>query len=246
MAGTAVDAIADAVTRTVAAGPAKVALESVSDSQAWLDRPEPRPARRPGAAGAAGRVFDKGLEFGLRRALRYGDLPRRADGFLDLEARRCAIDWGAYAETIDGSREWSGRSGRSLSTLPDEPARAPNPLWLFDLLRGVTEAREVGSEIVGGRTCRHLRASADMGRVAEETPDLTALPLGFAYEELGAIPVEVWLDDAGLVRRIDFEARLIGAATQVHSLELSDFGTRQSSDPSRLPLLKDPRTGVPT
>ncbi len=236
--------VAEAVRRTGVAGMTRVFVESSTDTAAVLKTPQtPKPPRR-GLGGLAGRVADKGFELWMRYLLRSASEVRRADGFIDLDARRCAIDYGAYAELIEGSNEWSGRSGRSLATLPPEPASALSPLWLFDLLRGVTEAAELGSEPVRGRSCRRLRASVDLARVAREVPGKTPLPPGAFFEELGALPVETWLDEDGYVRRIRFEHRGPGGASQTYTLELHDFGTEDKLDWSRLPLLKDPRAAT--
>ena len=118
-------------------------------------------------------------------------------------------------------------------------ARPPaESLWLFDLLRGVTEASQVGSDAVRAQPCRRLRASVDVARVANAVPGETPLPPGTSYERLRALPLDVGLDDDGYVRRIRFRSHL-GAASQTYELELFDLGTDDAIDFSRLPLLKD-------
>lgn len=117
------------------------------------------------------------------------------------------------------------------------------PLWLFGLLRGVTEATETGTDQVCGRRCRRLRATTDLARVSGAVPDKTPLPPGAWPEELGALPLDLWLDEEGYVRRIGFQHRFFGPDSHTYSLELFEFGTKDRVDWSRLPLLKDPRTG---
>jgi hypothetical protein len=59
-----------------------------------------------------------------------------------FERRRYRIDYGHYAEVGIEGRQWSGRSGRALSTLPPRgvpasgPDLAPDVLWLLDVGRG--------------------------------------------------------------------------------------------------------------
>jgi hypothetical protein len=207
--------------------------------------PEPQPAGRPGLPGLWRGMRDKVFKFGMERVLKWDGEVRQAEGFLDLESRRCAIDYGAYAELVHGSNHWSGRSGRALATLPQKPVLALSPLWLFDLLRGVTEAAGLGSESVRGRACQRLRASVDLARVSDQVPSDIPLPPGAFFEELRQLPLELWLDDEGLVRRIRFQHRLFGEAFEKRTLELLDLGTDEAVDWSRLPLLKDPRTGAP-
>ena len=244
MSGDHADVVAVAVKRTVATGTARVSLESIADTSDWMKRRDPPPVRRPGLRGVLSRLRDEGFKLWMKQLMKSASQVRRADGLLDFELRRCAIDWGAYAELICGSSEWSGRSGRPIATLPEEPARALSPLWLVDLLRGVTEAFEVGSEPVRGQQCRRLRASFDLARVSAAVPGHTPIPPGFSFEELGALPLDLWLDEEGYVRRIRFENRAPGGASQTYSLDLFDFGTKGALDWSLLPRLKDPRTGA--
>ena len=244
MDGDQADSVAEAVSRTAETAMAKVSLEMISDTSPMLTGWDPPPERRPGLRGVMSRLFDMAVRLWIKLMMRSADQVRRGDGFIDFSARRCGIDYGAYAELTDGSSRWSGRSGRALATLPPEPAWALSPLWLFDLLRGVTEASEVDSELVRGRRCQHLRASVDLARVSDAVPQHTPLPPGSWFEELRALPVDIWLDDEGYVRRIRFQHRAPGGASVAYSLELFDFGTKDTVDWSRLPLLKDPRTGA--
>src|SRR3954447_6835280 len=132
--------VAEAVARTSAAGIARLWFEAVADRGSLKVLEHARAGRRdPSLRGRVGGVWDKGFELFLGQVLKRGEVTE-ADGFLDLGARRSAHDYGGYAVLVDSSVQWSGRSGRDLATLDEEPARAPNPLWLFDLLRGVTEA----------------------------------------------------------------------------------------------------------
>lgn len=185
---------------------------------------------------AAGFVF----KWALRRFL--AGRAMQAEGLVDFGHRRCAIDYFAYAELIDGPRQWSGRSGRSIRTLPEEKARALSPLWLFDLLRGATEASEVARERVRGRSCRRLRARADLARVSAVVPGDMALPPGASFEELQTLPIEVWLDEDDYIRRIRFEYDFgFGAfGGGVHTVDFFDFGTKERMDWSRLPVFKTP------
>lgn len=243
--GGRLDAIAHAVERTAATGRARVSVEAVTDARPLIDGPEMKlpPSPQPGLRGLLNRATSMIFRLVVGCLANYASAPGRAIGFLEFESRRSAIDYGAYAELVDGSNQWDGRSGRALATLGSDPVQATGPLWLFDLLRGVADASHVGSDTVRGRVCDHVRASVDVARVSAARPDPTPLPPGTTFEALEALPLEVWLDDEGLVRRIRFEYDLPTGARRT-SLELFDFGTAASVDWSRLPIFKDPRTGA--
>jgi hypothetical protein len=135
---------------------------------------------------------------GQRLAAKLGR-PREAYGVVDVGAGRAAIDYGDFAIVVHDGREWSGRSGRSLASLEPRRPRRLQPLWLFDLMTGATEARPAGVEEVGGRACRHFAARADAVTAATHT-DFT-LPSKARLADLRSVPFEVWIDEDGVIRR---------------------------------------------
>ena len=54
-------------------------------------------------------------------------------------------DLGHYAVLRLGDEEWSGRSGRALSTLPSGAPNADQPLWLVEALAGAVTAQSASS-----------------------------------------------------------------------------------------------------
>jgi hypothetical protein len=191
--------LATALQRTKEAGPASCTFE-----WRFISRERPRPRRPRPVAWLARRVVAKLQE------------PRKAEGVVDLGSRRASIDFGSFAVVVQEEREWSGRSGRSLASLPSRRPRRLQPLWLFDLMTGATDAHEVGVDDVGGRECRHLSASADAVVAATKTD--FELPRKGRLAELRAVPFEVWIDAEGLIRRI----RCSGE--QSMELELHEYG----------------------
>jgi len=133
-----------------------------------------------------------------------------------------------------------GASGRPISALSEAGPQALDPLWLFDLLRGVTDASQAGSEEVQGLACARFAARVDLGRVAAGVPDDTALPPARSFEELQRLPVDVWIDQEKYVRRIRFEYSGPHGAGGGVTAEWFDFGTPRTIDWSRLPRLKPP------
>jgi hypothetical protein len=171
-----------ALERTKEAGPASCTFE-------WRFLARERPRRRSWP-----------IEWLARRIVTKLREPMKAEGVVDLGSRRVGIDFGSYALVVQEGREWSGRSGRTLASLPSRRPRRLQPLWLFDLMTGATEAHEVGVDDVGGRECRHLSASADAVVAATKTD--FQLPQKGRLAELRSVPFEVWIDAEGLIRRI--------------------------------------------
>lgn len=207
-----VSAVRRAREETVAAGSSRVSwLRDVSWS---LPQFPARPARGPvqrlvrRVRSTAGKVIVQGAS-GL--VSRLGD-PRHlvGAGVVDLSGRRVMVDFGSYATVQIGTQEWSGRSGRPLDTLPAAPPHVPSPLWLIDLVGGMTTARPCGAEEVAGENWQHLTGTASLAEASEAAPKGMPTPARDDFDELLALPIEVWLDD-GQLRRIRFVSR--GAPT---------------------------------
>ena len=106
----------------------------------------------------------------------------------------------------------------------------------MDLLAGVTSAEEAGLEDVRGTSCRHLVATADLGRASQATSGGMPVRGGKTFDELLALPVEVWIDES-FIRRVRFAPK----AGDADTLDLWDFGTPLDDlDWTRLPTFRSP------
>jgi hypothetical protein len=104
-----------------------------------------------------------------------------------------------------------------------------NPANALGFLRGASDdMEEVGTEDVDGAETTHYRGTADLEVVADEAGDL-----GPVYEQLletsefTEIPIDVWIDDDGRVRRLVYELPVPearGGGTATITLEFADFG----------------------
>jgi len=165
-----------------------------------------------------------------------------ATGFIDFETQRCRFGDPSHATTtlVVGDRTWTGPFGTAVEAASADHASTLQPLWLVDLVRGVVTAREQPSEILQGRTCRRFSAHADLNRAAEAVRYQLAIPTGTArLDELKRIPVELWVDDEGRIRRIR-HAHSSGATPSVPpstttTVDLIEFDIELPADWSSLP-----------
>jgi len=164
-----------------------------------------------------------------------------AIGVIDFGAHRCMYGYAGKSDAVlvIGDRSWSGSAGSAVDGLRAGRASVEKPPWLFDLVRGVVEARELPPEEVAGRTLRRFSAVADLNRVAQAVDHHVALPsLGLKWlVDLRKIAVEVWVDDGGRIRRLRRTEGPDDAPTSVNTLDLSDFGIELPEDWSRLASL---------
>lgn len=108
-------------------------------------------------------------------------------------------------------------------------------------LRGAGDITEVGREEVRGVPTTHYRADVDLGRAADLMPGDQRDQFEAAVEQFEAMagrtsmPVDVWIDDAGLPRRMNYRIEMDGGAfsdqlpgdgslAMSFSMELYDYG----------------------
>jgi hypothetical protein len=160
-----------------------------------------------------------------------------SDGFIEPSRRRSMTQMGNWAELRKEGERWKGRPGRPLAGLEASPDRGSGVgvdlWWLLDALRGVTEAGAKGEEQVRGSPCRRLSARVDLARASAAAPEGLPPPLVDRFEELLALPLDVWIDGSH-VRRVRYEGRAHGKGAL--TLELWEFGVGTDGlDWSRLP-----------
>ena len=120
---------------------------------------------------------------------------------------------------VDATQLTQGAAGGGLPS-------STNPLDSFDQLRSVgSEIEEVGEEEVRGTKTTHYRATIDMQKVVDAMPPgqrpATVGPLA----AMGAVPVDVWLDDDDRPRRQRMRIPLPGGAGEMTiTIEAFDFG----------------------
>ena len=191
-----------------------------------------------------------------------GAADRRCEGVADLAARRARVSQSlAFTDSITatlfgpgdddpGNRERVGQSemiydganayirvaDRWTGFFLADPGgpRGPNdPLWPLDALFGAgDDAAEIGPEDVRGVPATRCRLAVDLARADAALPAGVSVPSG-PYRSLRRLPAEVWLDAAGLARRISVNSEPAAAAdAQVWSIvELWDFGVAADITP---------------
>lgn len=106
------------------------------------------------------------------------------------------------------------------------------PVALLDELRGaVDEVEQLGDEEVGGVDTQHLRVTVDVRRAIDNAPEGRRDELRTAAEALGVpdrYPMEIWIDDDALPRRIltviETEDEAFGTTTREMRTDLFDYG----------------------
>jgi hypothetical protein len=101
-----------------------------------------------------------------------------------------------------------------------------DPVQGIEYLAGATDVEEVGTEKIRGVDTTHYEAIIDYEALGNEKPEL-AETLDQIVELLGVsrVPVEVWLDDDDLVRKMVMEMSMPAMGDMMYAMEFYDYGT---------------------
>jgi hypothetical protein len=211
--------MAGAAARTAAAGPARLLAAWCTGSPL----PEAADRRCEGVADLAARRarVTQSLFFTDRLTAALTEAGDSTAGFLEgIEHSEMIYDGANAYVRVAGS--WTG----FFLADPGGPRGPHDPLWPLDALFGASDdAVEVGPQAVRGVPATRYRLTVDLARADAAVPAGVSVPSG-PYRSLRALPAEVWLDAAGLARRISVSSEpAAAAAAQSWSIvELWDFG----------------------
>jgi len=228
--------VALAATRTVAAGTARV-------FGAWSEAspvPEAQDRRCEGVADLAARRarVSESLFLTDRATASLMELSDGDPGLLESIEHNEVIYDGANAY-IQVAGNWTG----FFLVDPGGPRGPNDPLWPLDALFGANDdAVEVGPEAVRGVPATRYRLTVALARADAALPAGVSVPSG-PYRALGRLPAAVWLDSAGLARRVSVSSEPAAAVdAQVWSIvELWDFGVAADITPPGPDELLTPR-----
>lgn len=102
-----------------------------------------------------------------------------------------------------------------------------DPRATLQMLRGVSDdVTEVGKEDVRGETTAHYRGTVNLDKAVEQSPPEVRPQVQQAVQQLGTrqMPVDVWVDKQGRMRRLSYELDLSNAMA-------SQAGASQSGAP---------------
>jgi hypothetical protein len=105
--------------------------------------------------------------------------------------------------------------------VPDDPTQ------ILQFLEPGGEVEKVGEEPLFGTQTTHYRATVDVERLVDNAPANVqeAVRASGMVHEGDTLPVDVWVDDAGMMRRLDLKGRLGDVDDVSMRLDLYDFGT---------------------
>lgn len=144
------------------------------------------------------------------------------------------------AQTLPGGKEWIkfdlAELGKSEGIDFEQLMQlsGTDPSQSLDLLRAAgSDFAAVGDEDVRGVSTTHYRGTVDMEKVAEQAPAEARESYRRIIQLSGQtkIPVDVWIDNEGLTRRIRYEQTLPDQTQMELTQELFDFGVDVDVEP---------------
>jgi hypothetical protein len=108
-----------------------------------------------------------------------------------------------------------------------------NPADFLQALKGVGSSRKLGSENIGGVATTHYRATIDPKKALDQIPDKQGggtLKQMLSTSGLDSIPLDVWVDRAGRVRRESIKVSAAGTAMDM-TVSFTRFGVPVDTTP---------------
>jgi len=102
----------------------------------------------------------------------------------------------------------------------------PTPGGALAYLQGSTVIKKLGSEKVDGVPTTHYRVVVDLQKAADRASgsDRDALEQAIKAAGTSTLPVDVWIDSQGYVRKIDYHLQASGQSGDL-TMVLHDFGS---------------------
>lgn len=112
-----------------------------------------------------------------------------------------------------------------------DPFSSSDPTAYADFLRGVSgDVETVGQEDIRGHATTHYRAEVDLGKALEQLPkeqqDLAGEQLEAFKDQfgVGSMPIDVWIDNDGLIWRESFVMELGESGRMTMSFDVLEYG----------------------
>jgi hypothetical protein len=139
----------------------------------------------------------------------------------------------SIAQRLPGGKSWikmdldalGKASGVDLKQMMQANQQS-NPSDMLKALKGVGDSRVVGTEKIGGVTTTHYQANIDPNKAAERIPDkksADAVKQMLRSSGVSTVPIDVWIDRAGRVRREGFKMSANGTAMDL-TISFTRFG----------------------
>jgi hypothetical protein len=150
----------------------------------------------------------------------------------------------AITEQLPGGKSWVRidlrKAGKELGIDLEElmQVQQSDPSQSLQYLRGASDDfEEVGEEEVRGVETTHYRGTIDLHKAVEQLPEDARESFERAIDLIGTndLPLDVWIDDDGMARRMKYEQPLPSAGGEEGAMELTmeffDFGVDVDVEP---------------
>lgn len=136
------------------------------------------------------------------------------------------------ASRMPGGKSWMkvdlaafGKSqGVDLTKALQQSGGQQNPADMLSYLKGVGNSRVVGHEAIRGADTTHYSATIDIGKALDRIGDKQAVDSLKQLEStsgVSTIPVDVWVDRSGLVRREHIQMSMTPAGSPATAMDMT-------------------------
>jgi hypothetical protein len=147
-------------------------------------------------------------------------------GRIDFGRERSLYSRGDWWSLFAPSIGYDGEPGAWEADTRLDGFTTEEPFWVLELVKAVDAAELAGREAVRGTECQRYRATVRFAKAAEGAKRKLWPPtLASAGPTYDGFDLDVWLDDAGRIRRV-----IAANAASKTRLELFDFGLAEPID----------------
>lgn len=233
------EAVAAAATKTAEAGTARLSFAATMEIPGVA---EPINMTGQGATDNAAGRSRMTLDMSELAAAAGGELGRPAAWKSEVVYDRGVIyiRLPYFNQLLPAAKRWVKVNAKTLAEQGGTQFSSPSPEELLYLAQAASDrAERVGEENVKGVDATHYRARVAAGEIADAAPPdaqarLRAYARLLSTSGVDEFPVDVWVDDEGVVRRVKvaYEVEANGRTVSIRfTIDLFDFGADVNVSP---------------
>ena len=222
----AVQRVHGAVDRTLAEGTARFALNEWRRGvprTGTIDLTESGWGERAAWVGVLGALFAASKLWSWTGGRRESAARRAFAGRVDFQRSAYRRPGPRRDELYVAGRRFIGLPGAWFE-LPAADVGYWSPLWYLGAARRAVRVRATERATVDGVRYRRLETECDL--TVEDVEPRLAPPPGVSGDAAAPVPLAMWLDRHGLIRRVEYAQREADGSGRTRLLELFDFGTQ--------------------
>jgi hypothetical protein len=184
-----------------------------------------------GVAGTGSGVFNSGKDHSGQLTMNVTQNGQQVSVDMVIAGNTLYLRSPVISQRLPGGKQWVKLDLRKAAKAANVDLSSllsanPTPGGALAYLQGSTAIKKLGSATVRGVPTTHYRVVVDLKQAADRASgsDRDALEQAIKAAGTTTLPVEVWVDSRGYVRKIEYQSQASGQSADL-TMELHDFGS---------------------